>query len=232
MYSGGVIMKVFSVVGVHHSGKTTIIENVIKELRNRGYSVGSVKEIHFEKFAIDTEGTNTHRHKMAGSQLVTARGIYETDILYQTKLNMDEILKFYNHDYVVLEGVTDIRVPKIISAHTEEEVLERLDELTFAISGKLSNELKEFNGLPVINPIENIKALVDLIEDKVWDYTMEPYNIRLQIGGKDIEMVPFVKKVLLNTALGVVKELKGYEEGKDIRIHISVNREKNSFKNE
>lgn len=225
-------MKVFSVVGVHHSGKTTIIENVIKELRNRGYSVGSVKEIHFEKFAIDTEGTNTHRHKMAGSQLVTARGIYETDILYQTKLNMDEILKFYNHDYVVLEGVTDIRVPKIISAHTEEEVLERLDELTFAISGKLSNELKEFNGLPVINPIENIKALVDLIEDKVWDYTMEPYNIRLQIGGKDIEMVPFVKKVLLNTALGVVKELKGYEEGKDIRIHISVNREKNSFKNE
>ena len=37
---------------------------------------------------------------MAGSQLVTARGMYETDILFQEKLDMDEILKFYNHDYV------------------------------------------------------------------------------------------------------------------------------------
>ncbi|NLY66379.1 MAG: molybdopterin-guanine dinucleotide biosynthesis protein B [Tissierellia bacterium] len=218
-------MKVLTVVGIHHTGKTTIVEKVTEELRKRGYRVGSVKEIHFEDFAIDTEGTNTHRHKMAGSQLVTARGLYETDILFQEKLSMDRILKFYDHDYVILEGVTDIKVPKIISATTEEEVLERLDENTIAISGKISNRLKEFKGLPVINPIENTKELVDLIEEKVEDYIKEPYNIKLQIGERDIEMVPFVKNILVNVVLGLVKELKGYEEGKDIKIHLSVNRE-------
>lgn len=218
-------MKVLTVVGIHHTGKTTIVEKITEELRKRGYRVGSVKEIHFEDFAIDTEGTNTHRHKMAGSQLVTARGLYETDILFQEKLSMDRILKFYDHDYVILEGVTDIKVPKIISATTEEEVLERLDENTIAISGKISNRLKEFKGLPVINPIENTKELVDLIEEKVEDYIKEPYNIKLQIGERDIEMVPFVKNILVNVVLGLVKELKGYEEGKDIKIHLSVNRE-------
>ena len=87
-------MKVFSVVGITQSGKTTTIENIIKELRGRGYSVGSVKEIHFEEFAIDTEGTNTFRHKEAGSQLVTARGNYETDMLFQEKLHIDRLLSF------------------------------------------------------------------------------------------------------------------------------------------
>lgn len=247
-------MKVFSVVGVHHSGKTTIIENVIRELRNRGYSVGSVKEIHYEKFAMDTEGTNTYRHRMAGSQLVTARGMYETDILFQGKLSIDDILKFYNHDYVVLEGVMDANVPRIISAHTEEEVLERLDDLTFAISGRISNSLRKFKELPVINPMEDIKLLVDLIEHKVYerlpdfdrdccgycglscrelgakilkgqaerkDCVLDRANIKFQIGDKDIKMVPFVQNILTNTVLGVVKELKGYEEGKEIRILIS-----------
>ena len=74
-------MKVVSIFGFTKSGKTTTVEHVVAELRRRGYSVGSVKDIHFEDFTIETEGTNTYRHKKAGSQLVTARGLYETDIL-------------------------------------------------------------------------------------------------------------------------------------------------------
>ena len=41
-------MKVFSVIGLSKSGKTTTIENIIKELRRRNYTVGSVKEIHLK----------------------------------------------------------------------------------------------------------------------------------------------------------------------------------------
>ena len=246
-------MKVFSVVGITESGKTTTIENIIKELKKRGYSVGSVKEIHFEQFAIDTEGSNTYRHKEAGSQLVTARGYYETDILFQEKLSIEKILKFYDHDFVVLEGVIDANVPKIITAHNEKEVLERLDDMVFAISGKLSNTLEEFETLPVINTMNNVERLVDLIEEKVYDKLPDfpeeccdkcGYNCRqlgamilkgqakredcilknskakLQIDGKDIDMVPFVQNILSNAILGVVKELEGYEKGKEITVRI------------
>lgn len=213
-------MKVFSVVGITESGKTTTIENIIKELRKRKYSVGSVKEIHFEQFAIDTEGSNTYRHKEAGSQLVTARGYYETDILFQERLSMDEILKFYNHDFVILEGVTDANVPKIITAHNEKEILERLDDMVFAISGKLSNTLEEFEGLPVINAMDNAERLVDLIEEKVFDKLSVKSKVKLQIDGKDIDMVPFIQNILFNAVLGVVKELEGYEKGKEIVVRI------------
>ncbi len=162
-------MKVFSVIGISKSGKTTTIENIIKELKKRNYTVGSVKEIHFEKFKIDTEGSNTYRHKEAGSQLVTARGIHETDVLFQRKLNINEILSFYNHDFVVLEGVNDTCSPKIVTAHNVEEILEKMDETTFAISGQISDKLLEYEGIPVINSMTHIEKLVDLIEEKLFD---------------------------------------------------------------
>ncbi|MDD4437315.1 MAG: molybdopterin-guanine dinucleotide biosynthesis protein B [Tissierellia bacterium] len=162
-------MKVFSVIGITKSGKTTTIENIIKELRKRNYTVGSVKEIHFEKFKMDLEGTNTHRHKMAGSQLVTARGAYETDVLFQKQLSMNEILSFYNHDFVILEGVRDTCIPKIVTAHDVEGIQDRMDETTFAISGKISNSMTEYEGIPVINSITEIEKMVDIIEEKVFD---------------------------------------------------------------
>lgn len=246
-------MKVFSVIGISQSGKTTTIENIIRELRRRGYSVGSVKDIHFEKFAMDTEGTNTYRHRQAGSQLVTAWGKYETDILFQERLSLDEILDFYNHDFVVIEGFRGSNIPKIITAHSKEEIVEMMDDLVFAISGRISNELREFEGLPVINTMDSVEKLVDLIEEKVYDrlpdFPVEccgkcgygckqlgaliikgkakredcvliNSKVKIQIGGKDILMVPFVQNILSNVILGVVKELKGYEEGKEISVRI------------
>lgn len=162
-------MRVFSVFGVTQSGKTTTIENIVRELKRRRYSVGSVKEIHFEQFAIDQQGSNTHRHKLAGAELVTARGCSETDILFPTKLPLEDILKFYDQDFVVLEGVTDSHVPKIIAAHNEEEIEERLDDTVFAISGRIAEKTNSFRGIPVINSIRDIERLVDKIEEKVYE---------------------------------------------------------------
>ncbi len=161
-------MKVFSVFGVTGSGKTTTIECVIRELTKRRYSVGSLKDIHFEQFAMDTKGTNTDRHRQAGAELVTARGLHETDVLYPRSLGLDEILRHYSQDYVVLEGVSEGNFPKIISAHTTKEVDQRWDRSVVAISGRLANEMQEYRGLPVINAVEDAAALVDLIEAKVF----------------------------------------------------------------
>lgn len=164
-------MKVFSIFGISKSGKTTTVEAVVAELRRRNYTVGSVKDIHFEDFAMDREGTNTYRHKMAGSQMVTARGPYETDVLFPSRLSLGEILKFYHHDFVVLEGANDFRGPGIISAYTEEEVDERHRDTVFAVVGHISNRLTEYKGLPVINGMTDAVKLVDLIEKSVPDWT-------------------------------------------------------------
>lgn len=162
-------MKAFSVFGVTQSGKTTTIENIIAELKKRGYSVGSVKNIHFEDFILDVEGSNTWRHKQAGSEMIVARGFKETDILIPKRLEIEKILRYFDHDYVVIEGVSGSILPKIVCGRSFAEIDERLNDLVFAISGHISNQISGYHGLPVISSLTDTGKLVDLIEEKVTD---------------------------------------------------------------
>lgn len=161
-------MKVLSVCGITQSGKTTTVEAIIKELKKRRYSVGSIKDIHFEKFAIDTEGTNTYRHRQAGAELVSAWGLKETDVLFPIRLSFEELLKFYSQDFVIVEGFAGGAIPKIVTAHNENELRERVDGLTIAISGRVADTLNEYKGIPAFSVLDNPSALVDLIEEKVF----------------------------------------------------------------
>ncbi len=245
-------MKVLTVTGLTGSGKTTTLECLIKELKRRGYSVGTVKEIHNEAFAIDTPGKNTYRHRAAGADTVTARGIYETDVLYKGHLPIYDILSHYKEDYVLLEGVRDAVVPEIVVC--KEEETPPIGMLTFAISGKYANtNCGYYQDVPIINALDNVQELADLIEKKVpplfYDFdkeccgvcgadcksflaallkeeqdinncVLQEREIMLEIEGKDIPLVPFVRNILKNTILGVVSELKGYKKNATIKIVI------------
>jgi molybdopterin-guanine dinucleotide biosynthesis adapter protein len=156
-------MKSLSVYGYSGSGKTTVVQSIIYELLLRSYTVGSVKEIHDPEFSIDKEGTNTYRHRKAGAQLVTARGKNETDVLFSSRLSIPKILEFYDHDYVILEGVRDFDCPKILCARVEEEIPELMHPSVIAISGVIANKLYEYQGLPVFNPFIDTTELMDYI---------------------------------------------------------------------
>ncbi|HLV09291.1 MAG TPA: molybdopterin-guanine dinucleotide biosynthesis protein B [Halanaerobiales bacterium] len=246
-------MKIFSVFGISGTGKTTTIEKLLAEIKKRNYTVGSIKEIHFEDFAIDTEGTNTYRHRQAGSELVTARGYYETDILFPRRLELEELIKYYHHDYLVIEGVEKGNFPKVLTAKNIEEIEERFDETVIAISGRISEEIDNYKGIPAINALDDVSALFDLIESKSFevlpdfppecctacgyscrelavkiikgeasreDCIISRSNIKLLIDGEEIEMVPFVQRLLRNAVMGVVSELEGYQPGSQIELRI------------
>lgn len=165
-------MKVISVYGYSKSGKTTTVECLIRELVKRNYTVGTVKEIHFEEFTMDTEGSNTDRHRKAGAELVTARGLFETDILYKEKLPIQEILKFYKQDFVILEGVTDFDVPKILCTSNLEDVKIRMSSGVFVLSGVIANEITGYEKLPVINAMNCVEKLTDLVEKTAKDWKL------------------------------------------------------------
>lgn len=250
-------MKAFSVIGTKETGKTTTIEYLIKELKRRRYSIGSIKDIHYDKFAIDTEGTNTHRHKKAGSELVTARGYRETDILFPRQLDIETILGFYDHDFVIMEGVTDYNVPMVLCLKEKQGLKDYKDQKyfsrIFAVSGVVASTEAEVGGIRAIDATKDISGLADLIEQKVYDVlpdfppdccdacghscrelgarilkglsvredcVIKDSDIKLEIDGKEIEIVPFVQDLLRDTLLGVVGNLKGYKKGKSIKITI------------
>ena len=161
-------MKVFSICGYSDSGKTTTAELVIRELTARGYTVGSIKEIHAEDFAIDgSPASDTARHRLAGSGLVTARGLTETDVMFPSKLDMRRILRFYEgFDYVIGESVRELPVPMIVTASTMEDLDKNWNEQVFCISGRIADEISGYRGVPALSAATKLSALVDLIESK------------------------------------------------------------------
>ena len=164
-------MKAFSVVGYSKSGKTTTIECIIRELKSRGYKVGSVKEIHSEGFALDNDpASNSNRHRMAGAELVTARGLAETDVMFPEKLDMQRVFSFYGgYDYVVCEGVRDYPMPTIMTSATLEGLEPKWSDFAFCVSGPIADQIKGHKGVPAISAISAADALADLIEEKVFD---------------------------------------------------------------
>ena len=60
---------IISIVGKSDSGKTTLLEKLIAEIKNRGYHIGTIKH-DTHGFDIDREGKDTWRHKKAGASTV------------------------------------------------------------------------------------------------------------------------------------------------------------------
>ncbi|MBQ9060187.1 MAG: molybdopterin-guanine dinucleotide biosynthesis protein B [Firmicutes bacterium] len=157
-------MRIITVKGYKKTGKTTTVMRIIEELVRRGYSVGSSKDTHFEGFAMDQENTDSWRHAKAGASTVIISGPHETDVLYQHRVEVRDLLDLFTEDFVVTEGDTGLPLANIVTGKTTEDLDKRRDENTVGFSGIIAGELSEYDGLPVIDATRDVGALVDLIE--------------------------------------------------------------------
>jgi len=161
-------LKVFSVAGYHHTGKTRVVVGLLNELKNRGFKVTSIKDIHSDKFTMEKKGSNSWKHAQASGDTVIARGISETYQIWNRHLSLNEMLAHFYSDYVIVEGMKSAALPRIICAEEEKQLDELIDGTVFAISGKYADDHKEFKGLRVFKSIEHIKELTDLVIEKVF----------------------------------------------------------------
>ncbi|WP_373237645.1 molybdopterin-guanine dinucleotide biosynthesis protein B [Cohaesibacter celericrescens] len=110
--------KVFGITGWKNSGKTTLITALIAELTKRGYRISSVKHAH-HKCDIDREGTDSYRHRQAGSgevALVAAGvrwAIMHECVDEQEHLLNDILPRLAPCDLVLVEGYKTEPFPKI-----------------------------------------------------------------------------------------------------------------------
>lgn len=224
-------MKIIMIKGFSKTGKTSTVTSLVAELRRRGYTVGTVKDIHFEGYEADTPNTDTYKHRKAGTRRVTARGTKDTAIYVDRQMKIEEILKYYKEDFVILEGDSGMKCPNIITGRTTEDLDKRMDENTIGFTGIIAgnindddqtSNLKEYKGLPVINGITEVEKMADLVEKKAKHQASATgdIDVELTIGGEEIFMVPFVKNTIKNVVVGAVMALDGYEEGKEIVIKV------------
>jgi molybdopterin-guanine dinucleotide biosynthesis protein B len=166
--------KFVAVVGDKHSGKTTIIQNLIPELKNRGYHVGAIKEM-VRIPTLDTPATETCRYSEAGAEIIVAVPQTETVVFVKRQLRLKEILPFVSGlDYVFLEGFeTEKTIPKIIAAKNAEEAMNYSDGLAIAISGVIMDSKQELEKsstlqVPMFSSLTEAKKLADIVEVKAF----------------------------------------------------------------
>jgi molybdopterin-guanine dinucleotide biosynthesis adapter protein len=162
-------MKVFSVSGYSKKGKTTTVTKIVTALKQKGYRVAAIKDIHFEEFSMERKGSDSWNMQQAGANPVVARGLKETFFVHPQQMPLVNILELLKADWVVVEGMKTAPLPKIVCAESEEELAELVDGRTFAVSGKISDKIKDYKGLPVINSLDNSQELLALVEKKVFE---------------------------------------------------------------
>ena len=223
-------MKIIMIKGYSKTGKTSTVTALVSELKRRGYTVGTVKDIHFEGYEADTPYTDTYKHRKAGARRVTARGTKDSAIYIDRQMKIEEILKYYKEDFVILEGDSGLKCPNIVTGRTTDDLDKRMDENTIGFTGIIAGNvndggvpvLEEYKGMPVINGITEVEKMADLVEKKAKHQASATgdIDVELTIGGEEIFMVPFVKNTIKNVVVGAVMALDGYEEGKEIVIKI------------
>lgn len=101
-------MKVFGVVGWKNSGKTGLVERLVRELTRRGFAVSTVKHAH-HSFEIDKPGKDSHRHRAAGAKEVMLASSSKWALIHELgdedEPNLEDLLpKLAPADLVLVEG--------------------------------------------------------------------------------------------------------------------------------
>jgi molybdopterin-guanine dinucleotide biosynthesis protein MobB len=109
--------RIFGITGWKNSGKTTLTERLVSHFAARGLRVATVKHAH-HSFDIDHEGTDSWRHRHAGSVetaiVSSARWAIVHELRGATEPGLDEIIsKLSPCDLILVEGFKNDGHPKI-----------------------------------------------------------------------------------------------------------------------
>jgi molybdopterin-guanine dinucleotide biosynthesis protein MobB len=164
--------NVVAVVGGKHSGKTTVIEHLIAQLKMRGLRVGTIKEM-VRIPTLDTPQTETDRYSKAGAEVIVAVPRDETVVFIKKRLGVSAVLPFFDGlDYVILEGFESEKdVPRIIAAKTCSEAETFMSNSVIAISGLIAQNKVETKKavclkVPVYDVLTEAAQIACLVEEK------------------------------------------------------------------
>ncbi|MCZ7357673.1 MAG: molybdopterin synthase [Candidatus Methanoperedens sp.] len=122
-------MRIISVIGYKKSGKTTLVELLVKALKEYG-SVGTVK--HMQEHSVNTPDTDTWKHARAGADVVI--GVTGSELVKFSHDNnlvsaMDELAN-EGVDFGVVEGFKESTLSKIaLGSVVATNIVKTLDNL-------------------------------------------------------------------------------------------------------
>lgn len=214
------MIPVVSIVGRKNSGKTTFLIGLIKELKEKGYVVGTIKHIHhpLELSDIDKEGSDSFKHFKGGAGKVvisSKRLLVLFQAITEEKTIEGIVPLFSSSDIVLTEGFKKEKMPKIEVVREGEPMCSKEDNLVAIVSNRtFALDVPCFG-------LDKQKKLADFIEENFIKKRKEK-SISLFIDDKKIPLNGFVQSIFKETMCGMIRALQGIPENpRKIEVIIS-----------
>jgi molybdopterin-guanine dinucleotide biosynthesis protein B len=208
------VPPIVSIVGKSKSGKTTLMEKLIGELKSRGYRVATVKHTP-QEMTFDEPGKDSWRHTQAGSE---AAVISSSDKLVLIKpfsggFSLEQIAHLLGEDYdiILTEGFSHGDAPKI-EVHRKQggPPLTSVKKLiAIATDEPLETRARQFS-------LEDTSGLADLLEKGFIKPQRE--RLSLYVNHAPVVLSSFPKQIISNILLALASSLKGVKKVKSLDI--------------
>ena len=211
---------IVSIVGRSRSGKTTLLEKLIRELSSRGYGVATIKHTS-RGMSFDKPDKDSWRHLEAGSVMSVVsskdRMVLVRPLAQETTLGEIARVLAENCDLILTEGFKRHDAPKI-EVHRREvgPPLSGIKKLVAMVTDEpLEARVRKFSP-------GDIKGLADFIEAGF----IRPGGERLSVyvNNVPLSLGTFPREFVASTLLAMVSSLKGVGEIES--LNISLRRDK------
>ncbi|MBC7109860.1 MAG: molybdopterin synthase [Archaeoglobi archaeon] len=163
-------MKVITIAGYKKTGKTSLVEELVGELKKRG-KVGTIKHMHHEEDRGDTA-----RHMRAGADAVI--GISENSRVMIKELTLRDaldVLADLGMDYAIIEGFKTSELPKVLLGDVEanavigrdlsaEEIIQRIDD--FPDWETVKSMIRKIKESPRIGEVGVIGCFIGVVREE------------------------------------------------------------------
>jgi len=207
---------IVSIVGKSESGKTTLIEQLIKELKSRGYRVGTIKHAP-QGMTLDETNKDSWRHIEAGSEATAIsspdRLVLIRPIIPDTGLGKIACFLGEDYDIIITEGFKQDNAPKI-EVHRKEVglPLNAVKKLIAIVTDEpLETKARQF-------ALQDIKGLADFLEEGF----IKPQKERLSVyaDGVPLTLSAFPREIIKNILVAIVSSLKGVGDFRSLDIFL------------
>jgi len=208
------VPPIISIVGNSESGKTTLMEKLIAELKSRGYRVATVKHAPNES-SFDEPGKDSWRHVRAGSEAAVISSSDKLVIIkpLEQEAGFEQLARLLGEDYdiILAEGFKVSDAPKIeVHRRQSGPLLPKPRKLiAVATDEPLDTRTRQFS-------LDDAKDIADLLEKGFLKPQRE--RLSLYVNQAPVVLTTFPKQIIANILLALASSLKGVKKVKSLDI--------------